>query len=232
MIRAVLIAIAGCVASAAIAAATPPQASIPFAATTGIDGWRAVDDDSLYIKSLRGQWYKADFFGPCIGLQFDPTLGFVVRYGSSFDRSSSVLVDGHECKVTSLVKVSGPPAEKRANEAKKAASERPLRAKTQQPNERRASTASIPFANLGGIRDWRATSDDTLYIQGRSGQWYRASLLGDCQGLRFEQSIGFVIEPSGSFDKFSSILVNGHECPLTSMTKSAGPPSRSASARE
>lgn len=84
----------------------------------------------------------------------------------------------------------------------------------------------IPFADIGGIRDWRAVDDQTLYVQGRNDQWFRAKLFAPCQGLPFDTTIGFVVEPTGSFDRFSSILVDGHECPLASLTKAAAPPGR------
>lgn len=231
-------------AGPALAAQSPEQAYIPFASSTGIDGWRAVDD-SLYIRS-RNQWYKADFFGPCIGLQFDPTIGFVTRFGSTFDRSSSILVDGHECKLSSLIEVAAPPdtgtaaasdtrpdnehrdgaarSSGNANAGAHAASADGAGDGARAGNSRKSGTARIPFANLGGIEDWKAVGDDTLYVEGRNDQWYRAKLFAPCQGLPFETSIGFVVEPTGSFDRFSSILVNGHECPLASLTKADGPP--------
>jgi|GEM_PF-618055 len=89
--------------------------------------------------------------------------------------------------------------------------------------------ASIPFANMGGIRNWRAVDEDTLYIEGRNGKWYRAELMMPCLGLNFADAIGFVVEPTGHFDRFSSIVVEGRQCHVRSLTESAGPPqSRSA----
>jgi hypothetical protein len=42
-----------------------------------------------------------------------------------------------------------------------------------------ASTyVSIPFADHGGIRDWRADGDRSMWIEGRNGQWYYAELFG------------------------------------------------------
>lgn len=87
--------------------------------------------------------------------------------------------------------------------------------------------ASIPFADLGGIEDWRANGDQGLWIRGRSKhQWYYAELLGHCSGLSFRDAIGFVIEPYGSFDKFSSIVVEGRICPIKSLKESTPPPSK------
>ena len=84
--------------------------------------------------------------------------------------------------------------------------------------------AAIPFAALGGIEDWRTNGDRGLWIRGRSHKWYYAELMGPCSGLGFHDRIGFVIEPYGSFDKFSSIVVEGRVCPIKSLRESAPPP--------
>jgi hypothetical protein len=87
--------------------------------------------------------------------------------------------------------------------------------------------ARIPFANLGGIRDWSADGDRAIYIQASSGNWYRAELLGRCLDLPFANRVGFVAEPaSGAFTRFSSILVRGRECAVRSLTPSAPPSSK------
>lgn len=84
----------------------------------------------------------------------------------------------------------------------------------------------IPFANLGGIEDWRPDGDRTLYVQGRNRQWYKAELMTSCIGLNFAEHIGFVVEPSGAFDRFSAILVDHRECQISSLEKSDKPPSK------
>ncbi len=86
--------------------------------------------------------------------------------------------------------------------------------------------ASIPFAALGGIEDWRANGDKGLWIRGRSHKWYYAELMGSCIGLGFRDRIGFVIEPYGTFDKFSSIVVEGRVCPIRTLRESDPPPPR------
>jgi Family of unknown function (DUF6491) len=86
--------------------------------------------------------------------------------------------------------------------------------------------ASIPFADLGGIEDWRANGDRGLWIRGRSHKWYYAELFGSCSGLNFRESIGFVIEPYGSFDKFSSIVVEGRICHIRTLKESMPPPGK------
>ena len=85
--------------------------------------------------------------------------------------------------------------------------------------------ASIPFANLHGIYDWSPDGTQGVYIQSIDRQWYHAQLFAPCLDLPFAQRIGFVTEPgSGAFDRFSSILVHGMECPVKSLTRSAPPP--------
>lgn len=77
------------------------------------------------------------------------------------------------------------------------------------PQER----AVIHFADLGGIKNWRAVGDDTLEIEGRNGDWYQVELWSHCYGLRSANSIAFVTEPNGDLDRFSSIYVGrGERC--------------------
>jgi len=83
--------------------------------------------------------------------------------------------------------------------------------------------AEIPFANSGGINNWSAESDRVLYVQGRNRQWFKAELLTDCIGLRFAENIGFKTEASGAFNRFSSVKVEGRDCPVSSFEVSDPP---------
>jgi hypothetical protein len=56
-----------------------------------------------------------------------------------------------------------------------------------------------------------------LWIQARNDQWYYAETFGPCIGLKFANRIGFVTEPSGSFDRFSSIIVDGQKCTIDTL---------------
>lgn len=89
-----------------------------------------------------------------------------------------------------------------------------------------AQSAEIPFANNGGIRNWQADSDRVLYIQGNGQQWFKAELMTNCTGLRFAEQIGFETETSGAFNKFSSIIVEGRKCAVSSFEESEKPPTR------
>ncbi|GHD03736.1 DUF6491 family protein [Novosphingobium pokkalii] len=91
-----------------------------------------------------------------------------------------------------------------------------------------AAEASIPFLNHGGIRDWRAVGDSTLYVQDQQGQWYRASLMGPAFDLPFAEAIGFDGRGTDTFDRFASVVVRGQSYPVQSLVKVPGPPSAAA----
>jgi hypothetical protein len=84
--------------------------------------------------------------------------------------------------------------------------------------------ARIPFVNHGGIYDWEAAGRDTLYIQDVHRKWYRASLMGTCLDLDFARAIGFESGATDTLDRFSSIVVRGQRCPITSLIASGPPP--------
>jgi hypothetical protein len=89
--------------------------------------------------------------------------------------------------------------------------------------------AYIPFANHGGIRDWKADRDQGLWVQDIHRHWYYAKLMGPCIGLDFATTIGFDTRPQGRFDQFSSIRVpGGHRCAVQTFTPSGAPPSEKA----
>lgn len=88
--------------------------------------------------------------------------------------------------------------------------------------------ASIPFVGFGGIRNWTATDDSTVYLQASNDQWYEAELAGPCVGLPFAFGIGVDTRGSDRFDNFSSVIVDGQRCPVASVTKVAGPPALEA----
>lgn len=90
-----------------------------------------------------------------------------------------------------------------------------------------SSDVSIPFANHGGIRDWRADRDRGLWLQDAHGKWYYATVMSPCIGLNFANSIGFDTRPMGSFDKFSAIVVpRSGRCTIQSLRPSGAPPSK------
>jgi hypothetical protein len=90
-----------------------------------------------------------------------------------------------------------------------------------------AERTSIPFADIGNIRNWRATSTDELYVQAMDRDWYRATFWGPCQALPFAIGIAFVTESNGALDRFSSILVEGERCWFKSFERADPPPDES-----
>lgn len=92
----------------------------------------------------------------------------------------------------------------------------------------KAKEAAIHFADSGGIYDYKAVNDHELYIQSRDRSWYKAELLGPCDGLQYATGIGFQTEPSGDLTKFGAVLVNGHRCVVTSLVAIEGKPPKNA----
>ncbi|MEZ5531847.1 MAG: DUF6491 family protein [Steroidobacteraceae bacterium] len=75
----------------------PDRAQINFVNYGGIRDWKAQRNDALLIRAQNGKYYRATFFGPCIGLDFAHRIGFVSDVLGSLDKFSSIYVDGHEC---------------------------------------------------------------------------------------------------------------------------------------
>jgi len=101
------------------------------------------------------------------------------------------------------------------------------------PAEQRQPEASIPFVNHGGVRDWQADGRETLYIQGRNRQWYKATLMSPAHDLPFAWAIGFDTGPMNRLDKFSSVIVRGQRYPIVSLVKvDAPPPAREKARRQ
>ncbi len=94
------------------AAEKAERASIPFASSGGIDEWRPDGDNGLYLRARGGQWYQAKLLGPCLGLNFTETIGYVSEPDGSFDNTSSILVDGQRCALQTLEKSDKPPTRK------------------------------------------------------------------------------------------------------------------------
>jgi hypothetical protein len=85
--------------------------------------------------------------------------------------------------------------------------------------------ARIPFPGFR-IRTFHAPSEDVVYLQDHSRNWYRADLIGPCRGLHFVHGIGIDTRGSSSFDKFSAIIVGRDRCQLISLTRSDKPERR------
>jgi hypothetical protein len=88
-----------------------------------------------------------------------------------------------------------------------------------------APEAQIPFAKTN-IWNWQVVDDKTVLIQDQSRRWYKATLFGNCINLSDRQRLAFVSNPSGTFDKFSTILARGQRCPLVSLVETSAPPKK------
>ncbi|MDE2562592.1 MAG: hypothetical protein KGL48_10155 [Sphingomonadales bacterium] len=87
-------------------------------------------------------------------------------------------------------------------------------------------SASIPFADHGGIWDWRSEGDSTVYFQDNHRQWYRAELFMPAFDLPFVEFIGIDALPSGTLDKFGAVYIHGQRYPFKSFVKVDGPPKK------
>lgn len=88
--------------------------------------------------------------------------------------------------------------------------------------------ARIAFPNHGNVRNFRADGRETVYIQDIKRKWYKASLFGPCPGLPWAQAIGVDADGRPTFDRFSSLIVRGERCSLSSLVRVEGPPSKKA----
>jgi hypothetical protein len=86
--------------------------------------------------------------------------------------------------------------------------------------------ASIPFANYGGVDDWRATDSKTVYLRDQHRQWYRATLIVPAIDLPYVEHIGIDAGPTGSLDKFGAIIVKGQRYQIGSFERVDGPPKK------
>ncbi len=86
--------------------------------------------------------------------------------------------------------------------------------------------ASITFPSDSSIRNWQADRGRGIWIQDRQRVWYYGTFAGYCPDVDFAQAIGVETRGAGRLDRFSSIVVRGERCPLTSFVTSAGPPLR------
>lgn len=94
-----------------------------------------------------------------------------------------------------------------------------------------AKETSIPFVNMGGIRDWQAVDDSTLYVQDVRRNWYIAKLAMPSPDLTFATAIGFETKGVNQLDRFSSVVIGGQRYPLMSFVASGPPPAKPKGAR-
>ena len=87
--------------------------------------------------------------------------------------------------------------------------------------------ASIPFANDGGIYDWRGDGTRGIWVQAANHKWFYGTFRSTCVGLDTANAVGFVASPSGELDHWSYVLIHGSiPCRFASFTTSEAPPRR------
>ncbi|HEX8381036.1 MAG TPA: DUF6491 family protein [Allosphingosinicella sp.] len=89
--------------------------------------------------------------------------------------------------------------------------------------ERNGETV-IPFMSSLNAVEWKAASDDSLYLRGPKGDWFFIRTMNRCTRLRSSPGIGFQTSARDQLDRHGAILVQGVRCPVESITRSDGPP--------
>ncbi|MDE2406102.1 MAG: hypothetical protein KGM17_15635 [Sphingomonadales bacterium] len=88
----------------------------------------------------------------------------------------------------------------------------------------RVPQAEIPFADHGGVADWRADGDHTIYFEDNHHRWFRATLFAPCFDLPFVEAIGIDAGPTGSLDNFGAVIVKGRRYTFSAFVAVPGPP--------
>ena len=84
----------------------------------------------------------------------------------------------------------------------------------------------IPFVSSIRAVEWKAASDDSLYVRGGRGEWYFVRTSNRCTRLRAARAIGFQTSAADQLDRHGAILVQGVRCPVASITASGEPPKK------
>lgn len=73
-----------------------------------IHNFEADGNDGMWLEDSQRRWYYAEMFGTCQGLNFAQAIGFDTNGSPGFDKLSSITVDGHDCRIVSLVTADKP----------------------------------------------------------------------------------------------------------------------------
>jgi hypothetical protein len=84
----------------------------------------------------------------------------------------------------------------------------------------------IPFMSSLNAIEWRAASNDSLYLRGPRGDWFFVRTMNRCDRLRSSPGIGFQTSARDQLDRHGAILVQGVRCPIESIARSDGPPAK------
>lgn len=100
------------------------------------------------------------------------------------------------------------------------------RALASPPDKKHRPEASIAFANHGGVEDWQAEGDSTIYFRDQFRHWYKATLMMPAFDLPFVETIGIDSGPTGSLDKWGGVIIHHRRYPFASFEAVAGPPGK------
>lgn len=89
-----------------------------------------------------------------------------------------------------------------------------------------AEEARVPFLHVGRMRTFRAIDHNIVYVQAQRRQWYRVLTMGPCPNLPWARYIGVDTRGSAVFDRFSTLIVDGDRCAVSSVVRSGEPPRR------
>lgn len=86
--------------------------------------------------------------------------------------------------------------------------------------------SSITFPGSSSIRNWDTDRNRGIWIQDRKGDWFYGTFAGFCSKADFAHIIAFETPGVSKLDRFSTIIVDGERCALSSFVTSAPPPTR------
>ena len=92
--------------------------------------------------------------------------------------------------------------------------------------EKAAGETVIPFMSSLTNVEWKAASDDSLYLRGPKGDWYFIRTANRCTRLLVARGIGIQTSALGQLDRHGAIMVQGARCPVASIVRSDGPPKK------
>ncbi len=84
------------------------ESQIIFPNHGAIRNFEADGNDGIWLEDRQRRWYYAEMFGACQGLNFAQAIGFDTNGSANFDKYSSIIVGGQDCRIESLVTADKP----------------------------------------------------------------------------------------------------------------------------
>jgi hypothetical protein len=99
------------------------------------------------------------------------------------------------------------------------------------PAQRIGTQTAIDFAGGGGIRDWHAEDEQSIYIMDRMGRWYHATFSHRCARLPNSGTVHFETDALGRFDHFSQVHTSWGTCQVDRIVRSHAPAAKGGKRR-